>query len=307
MKHIDAHTTECDTTRPTLIQLSSHTADADLSIQPAEVPYTRTRVRRSSAYHGKRRRLRTLRSVTLAVLPYLLFLIGLALASTGFLSYVEHESPVALFITERDAVHASADPNQINLDQLGQSDASGTDAGEASDGDASPDNSTPGTSGVSAAIDWPTLDRDATGRLIVPFFYIGDAFGTIKIPEVDIEVTAYHGDSESEFRKGVGHYAGSFYPGQGGNILIAGHRNSFFRNFEYLEIGDRVIFETTYGRFEYAITEFKIIKGTDNSIAKDTTKEQLTMYTCYPFTYIGNAPERYVVIAELENAEVNLA
>ncbi|NCC76408.1 MAG: class D sortase [Clostridia bacterium] len=252
-----------------------------------------TRVRRSASYHSQRRQLRRVQRAALAVLPYILFLTGLALATLGILSYLEHESPLALFITSRDAVHALADPGQPNLtgSAAGTSDAASND---------------PGTAANLANPAWPALTKDATGRLIVPFFYIGDPFGTIRIPDVEIDVTAYHGDSETEFRKGVGHYAGSFYPGQGGNILIAGHRNSFFRNFEYLEIGDLVTFETTYGLFEYTITEFLIIKGTDNSIAKDTTKEQLTMYTCYPFTYIGNAPERYVVIAELTHSEVNV-
>ena len=265
--------------------------DAPGASEAVSAAHTRKRVRRSSAYHSQRRQLRRLRRAALTVLPYLLFLTGLALASLGVLSYLENESPLALFITSRDAVHAIAIPGQPSLDDLGQTAASN---GSSTD---------PATT---TNADWPTLTTDATGRLVVPFFYIGDPFGTITIPSVDIEVTAYHGDSETEFRKGVGHYAGSFYPGQDGNILIAGHRNSFFRNFEYLEIGDTVNVDTTYGRFEYTITEFKIIKGNDNSIAKDTTQEQLTMYTCYPFTYIGNAPERYVVIAELTAAEVNV-
>ncbi len=270
------------------------TTESTAPAKQATLATARNRVRRSSAYHSQRRQLRRLQRSALAVLPYFLFLIGLALASFGVLSYLENESPLALFITSRDAVHASATPGQASLSDLDQATASAP-------------NVAPADSAAAPHTDWPVLSRDNTGRLIVPFFYIGDPIGTISIPSVDIEVTAYHGDSETEFRKGVGHYAGSFYPGQDGNILIAGHRNSFFRNFEYLEIGDTVNFETTYGRFTYTITEFKIIKGSDNSIAKDTTQEQLTMYTCYPFTYIGNAPERYVVIAELTDAEVNIA
>lgn len=292
MHHNDTPTTEYAS--PAQLAQPAAPAPADVPAQPPA--HTSKRIRRSSAFHSQRRRLRRAHRAALAVLPYLLFLTGLALASLGVLSYLEHESPLALFITSRDAVHASATPGQPSLDQLGQAanDTANDPANDAAD---------PATTNA----DWPVLSRDTSGRLIVPFFYIGDPFGTITIPSVDIEVTAYHGDSETEFRKGVGHYAGSFYPGQDGNILIAGHRNSFFRNFEYLAIGDTVNFDTTYGHFEYTITEFKIIQGSDNSIAKDTTQEQLTMYTCYPFTYIGNAPERYVVIAELTTAEVNVA
>jgi LPXTG-site transpeptidase (sortase) family protein len=230
---------------------------------------------RSRKYHTQRKHLRLVRSLSLAVLPYALFLIGLTLISISFFSYVENESILAMFLTQRDEVQALTDLSPINLNTPAETTAPQTAA------------------------------TNATGRLIVPFFYIGDQFGTIKIPSVEIDVGAYHGDSEKEFRKGVGHYAGSYFPGQGGNILIAGHRTSFFRNFEYLKIGDPVYFETNYGNFTYEVSEFKIIDGKDNSIANDTTSEQLTMYTCYPFTYVGSAPQRYVVICSLVKAEVN--
>ncbi len=230
---------------------------------------------RSRKHHTKRKRLRIIRALSLALLPFVLYLVGLALISVTFFSYVENESILAMFITQRDEVQALTHLSSVNLNTTTETTAPQTAA------------------------------TNATGRLIVPFFYIGDQFGTIRIPSVEIDVGAYHGDSEKEFRKGVGHYAGSYFPGQDGNILIAGHRTSFFRNFEYLEIGDPVYFETTYGNFTYEVSEFKIIDGKDNSIAKDTSSEQLTMYTCYPFTYVGSAPQRYVVICKLIEAKVN--
>jgi LPXTG-site transpeptidase (sortase) family protein len=100
---------------------------------------------------------------------------------------------------------------------------------------------------------------------------------------------------------GVGHYTGSFLPGQGGNILIAGHRTKAkFLNFKNLKIGDLVDFETSYGQYYYKVKAFKIIKGDDQSIADDTEAEQLTLYTCYPFYYKGTATKRFVVICSVQ-------
>jgi len=100
------------------------TTESTAPAKQATLATARNRVRRSSAYHSQRRQLRRLQRSALAVLPYFLFLIGLALASFGVLSYLENESPLALFITSRDAVHASATPGQASLSDLDQAAAS---------------------------------------------------------------------------------------------------------------------------------------------------------------------------------------
>lgn len=143
----------------------------------------------------------------------------------------------------------------------------------------------------------PEPEATVAERLVVPFYYIDDPIGTIRIPSASIDVTVYQDDNEQNISRGAGHYLGSFLPGQDGNILIAGHRTwDVFYKFKYLEIGDVVYFETTYGYYVYQVDRFVIIEGTDDSIATDGGFEQLTMYTCYPFDYKGNAPQRYVVI-----------
>jgi LPXTG-site transpeptidase (sortase) family protein len=239
------------------------------------------RRRRSREFHARRRRQQIVRRLSFGLLPYGLFLIGLAFLAISFFQYVEQDSIVALFLTSRDSaadlvLHGSGwqDPQE--------------------------------TTGPAAETTPQSAYTNEQGTLIVPFFYVGDKFGKLRIPSVDIAVNAYQGDSESEFRKGVGHYTGSMYPGQDGNILIAGHRTSYFRNFEYLKIGDLVYFDTTYGKFTYKVREFKIIQGTDQSVAAPLDHEQLTMYTCYPFSYIGNAPKRFVVICDLVEKKVTL-
>jgi len=131
----------------------------------------------------------------------------------------------------------------------------------------------------------------------------GEEFGQIIIESAAIEYPVINGDSEKQLLIAVGHYFGSRYPGENGNVVLAGHRNSFFKNLGEVEEGDKVLFNANYGKYvyqyEYRVTEIKIIKRKDESIMDPTDKERLTLYTCYPFNYIGNAPKRYVVICEL--------
>jgi len=218
------------------------------------------------------------KKLLLAMIPFVIFMVGLSLVSVGCFSYVENESVLAVLITSRD------NGSSVDLHSLDSNDSL-----------------TPAVLETSVQVADP-----GDGRLIVPFFYEGDLFGTIRIPSVDIEVGAYQGDSEEEFRLGAGHGISSYFPGQGGNIVLASHRTSYFRNFESLKTGDLVEFETTYGQFTYEIREIKILDSKDfGLITKATEQEQLTMYTCYPFTYIGNAPQRYAVFCDLIESELN--
>ncbi|MCM1990517.1 class D sortase [Oceanirhabdus seepicola] len=131
----------------------------------------------------------------------------------------------------------------------------------------------------------------------------GEEFGNIIIESASIDYPVINGDSEKQLLIAVGHYFGSRYPGENGNVVLAGHRNSLFKNLGKVEEGEKVLFNANYGKYvyqyEYRVTDIKIVKGYDESIIAATDKERLTLYTCYPFNYIGNAPKRYVVICEL--------
>jgi sortase A len=133
----------------------------------------------------------------------------------------------------------------------------------------------------------------------ITFPSLGDKFGDLIIETGGINVPVIHGDSEKDLLAGVGHYAGSRYPGEGSNIVLAGHRNSVFKGLKDVKKGDKIKFNTTYGNYVYQVSEFKIINGGDKSIVQPTDTEKLTIYTCYPFNYVGNAPKRYVVICDL--------
>ena len=140
----------------------------------------------------------------------------------------------------------------------------------------------------------PSLGED---KIIFPTY--GDKFADLIIDKASINIPVFHGDSEEELLKGAGHYNGSKYPGEGSNVVLAGHRNSVFKGLKNVSKGDTIILNTNYGQYVYRISEIKIVKGNDNSIVQPMSSEKLTLYTCYPFDYIGNAPNRYVVISDL--------
>lgn len=218
------------------------------------------------------------------VIPYLLIITGLILISSGLARYIEHESVFSLVILRKDSAPV--------IDRFFTGDIYDT-----------PDKTTyPTVESTRQAV--MQEDEGEEPRLIVPFFYIGDKIGVLHFPSVDLSVAVFQGDREAEFQKGAGHFPGSYLPGQGGNILIGAHRTSHFKELEHVNIGDEIYFDTVYGHFTYLIDDIIIIKGGDDSIAKDTENEQLTLYTCYPFVYFGNAPNRYVLICSLQSKEI---
>lgn len=130
----------------------------------------------------------------------------------------------------------------------------------------------------------------------------GAEFGNLIIVSAGIDVPVFNGDSDEELNKGAGHYFGSRYPGENGKIVLAGHRNTVFKNLGKAKIGDTVVFETKYGTYTYKVTGIRITTGTDKTITDAADgSETLVLYTCYPFNYIGNAPNRYVVTCSLVN------
>lgn len=212
----------------------------------------------------------------LAVMPYVLFLAGLFVLSVGFFSWAENESILSVFITKRDQ------PVFMDLNSL------------------SDPNATP------APLMKETAVTEPDNTLVVPFYYYGEQIGTISIPSADMSVEAYQGDLETELRMGAGHSSVSLLPGQDGNIVFAAHRTSYFKPLQNVAVGDEVVFETTYGTFTYEVREIDILESDDFSlITKETDQEQLTLYTCYPFQYIGNAPDRYAVFCDLVESELN--
>ena len=130
----------------------------------------------------------------------------------------------------------------------------------------------------------------------------GKRFGTIKIDSINLSLPVYHGDSLKILHYGIGHYAGSYFPGENGSIIMPGHNNvGVFHELDKVKIGDKIIIEANYGTFTYEVTEFKVVKETDlDAFPVQKDEELLILYTCYPInrSVIGRKTERYVVYAK---------
>ncbi|MEK4871306.1 MULTISPECIES: class D sortase [Niallia] len=139
------------------------------------------------------------------------------------------------------------------------------------------------------------VDKESE-RFVPP---IGDAVGLLEIEKIDGVLPIVEGTDPDDLEKGVGHYKGSFYPDENGQIVLSGHRDTVFRRAGELEIGDELKIILPYGEFSYQITSTKIVEADDRSIITlDDSKEELILTTCYPFRFVGNAPQRYIIYAK---------
>ncbi|MFZ3591227.1 class D sortase [Bacillus sp. DJP31] len=126
----------------------------------------------------------------------------------------------------------------------------------------------------------------------------GEVVGILSIPSINLETPIIEGTDEDELEKGVGHFAGSAYPTQNDQIVLSGHRDTVFRKMKDIEIGDIITVKLPYGDFSYKIESTKIVDAEDRTIIKSTAPDEvLVVSTCYPFNFVGDAPERFVVFA----------
>lgn len=127
----------------------------------------------------------------------------------------------------------------------------------------------------------------------------GDYLGSISIPALKESLPIYEGTADAQLKMGVGHFVGSVLPGLKDNSVLAGHRDSVFSHLGKLRLGDLIIVNTVAGKFTYKISGFRIVMADDRTVIVPTKSAVLTLSTCYPFRYFGNAPKRYIVSASL--------
>jgi len=129
-------------------------------------------------------------------------------------------------------------------------------------------------------------------------FQNGQTIGILQIPIIQKELPIVEGTDDDALKQGVGHYTGTVYPGQKDQILLSGHRDTVFTGLDKLQNGDTIIMEMQHGTFTYAVVDTEIVDANDTTVIRSTAPEEmLTLSTCYPFRYIGNAPQRYIVYA----------
>jgi sortase A len=125
----------------------------------------------------------------------------------------------------------------------------------------------------------------------------GDVLGRIEVPRLKLRVAILEGTTAHTLRLGVGHIGGTALPGTDGSIGIAGHRDTYFRGLKDIHKNDEIIIQTARAISTYEVDWIRITDPADGGIMAPTADSGLTLVTCYPFHYIGAAPERYVVHA----------
>jgi sortase A len=148
-----------------------------------------------------------------------------------------------------------------------------------------------------AAPGGPFIPAPATVQTPPPLIGNGVAIAALSIPRVELSAVVLHGSDEQTLRRGPGHLEGTAMPGHAGNVVIAGHRDSFFRPLRKVRLGDDLFLDTPYGRLQYRVTWLRVVQPRDLSVIAPTDEEVLTLITCYPFWLLGNAPDRFVVRA----------
>jgi sortase A len=140
-----------------------------------------------------------------------------------------------------------------------------------------------------------------TGAVAPPLRPVESVIGLLNVPHLAWSVMAVEGDGDDTLRLAAGHLPDTPLPWQDGNASFAGHRDTFFRALRDLNIGDEIVLTTSHGTFRYRVTRTLIVQPADLSILQPDNGTALTLITCYPFTYVGDAPQRFIVQAERAN------
>lgn len=125
----------------------------------------------------------------------------------------------------------------------------------------------------------------------------GTVIGRIEIPRLGVSAVIRSGSDARTLKLAVGHIPGTALPGETGNIGLAGHRDTFFRRLRDIRPDDDIRIVTTTGTFGFSVARTNIVRPRDTWVLNPTRAATLTLVTCYPFTYIGAAPERFIVRA----------
>jgi len=122
--------------------------------------------------------------------------------------------------------------------------------------------------------------------------------GRIEIPRVGLSAVVVEGTKRATLRRAAGHIEGTAIPGQPGNIGIAAHRDTFFRPLRNVRPNDIVTLTTLWGSYDYRVVSTRVVGPTEVSVLNPSEQEILTLVSCYPFYFVGPAPDRFVVRAE---------
>jgi sortase A len=125
----------------------------------------------------------------------------------------------------------------------------------------------------------------------------GDVIGEIQVPRLGLDAMVVQGESPSNLQRAVGHISNSPLPGEWGNVALAGHRDTFFRPLRDVRAGDEIRFRTPRETFKYRVESIEIVGPRDTKVLAPSSGRDLTLITCFPFSFVGRAPGRFIVRA----------
>ncbi len=149
------------------------------------------------------------------------------------------------------------------------------------------------TTAAAPAAPGPTA---TTGTIAPP---PGSWLARLAAPELHLSATVLEGTDDATLRRGAGHIEDTAFPGQPGNVGIAGHRDTIFRAVRKIHIGDALTLTTADRVYTYRVAKTSIVQPEDVYVLDPTDHSTLTLVTCYPFEFIGHAPKRFIVSADL--------
>jgi sortase A len=142
----------------------------------------------------------------------------------------------------------------------------------------------------------------STEKVVVPRLADGSAVARLEIPRLGLSAIVVEGAGARELKLGPGHIRGTASPGEGGNIGVAGHRDTFFRPLSRIRQDDVIDLAASSGaQYRYRVVSIQIVDPGDVRFLYPTELDTLTLVTCYPFHFVGPAPQRFIVRAECTN------
>ena len=129
----------------------------------------------------------------------------------------------------------------------------------------------------------------------------GDLVGRLDIVDRKISVVVVEGVDEETLAVAAGHVPGTSLPGSNGNVVIAAHRDTFFRELRNIQVGNTIQVSTPRGTFDYSVTKTEIVNPSETRVLESNGHSELTLITCYPFSFLGAAPQRFIVHARSQS------
>ena len=166
-------------------------------------------------------------------------------------------------------------------------------------GIAQPIDSLAGYPGTSAGGSVASTNGSAASMAVLAHPKVGNKLGVLSIPSLGQKFPIVEGTSATELQRGVGHFRGSVMPGGKDNCVLSGHRDTVFVKLGRLKKGDRLVVTTAAGKFTYQINQTRIVHADNKTVVVHSDHAVLTVTTCYPFRFLGSAPDRFVLVADL--------